>query len=531
MIVEKTIFHNGRIFTSNPNQPYASAMIVSKGRIEWIGDEKDMAEMEGGRVDLQGRRVLPGFIDAHLHPVYLANAAKQIACTAPLVHSIDDMVNEIRKQRELTGAEEWIEGWGYDEGKLTDKRAPLRSDLDRAAADVPVVVTRTCAHIISVNSKALELAGITKETPDPPGGQIDRDANGEPTGILRENAKHLVLNAMPARSIEENATLLAELSPFLFQRGITAITDLMALRKPIDYLDMYNEARDHGLKQRTVLYYIWEDLKKEMILDENKTNRENPVHIGGIKLFADGSVSGRTAWVNPAFLGDDENYGISTTSQEELLEAAEAAEKHGVQLVVHAMGERAIDQIIDTFYGKKGWLQDAPSIRIEHAAMPTEQAIKRAAETNIAFVPQPIFLFAEIESYLNNLGAERTKTTYPVQKMLEAGIKVAFSSDAPATAWADPVDPFVSLKAAVTRIAYDGTDTGQDQGVDIETAIELYTREAQVITRIPDVGQLKPGYYADFIILDQDILEVSPEKIDEVSVEATYMNGEKVFQK
>ncbi|MEH7342660.1 amidohydrolase [Bacillus sp. JJ1532] len=529
--MNKTIFHNGRIFTSNPDQPYASAMIVSEGRIAWIGNEGDLVELEGERVNLQDRRVMPGIIDAHLHPLYLANAAKQVACMAPVVYSIDDMVQAIRKRSESIGSGEWIEGWGYDEGKLRDGRAPFRSDLDKAAPDIPIVVTRTCGHIISVNSRALEMAGITKYTPNPPGGQIDRDVKGEPTGILRESARHIVLNAMPARSIEENATLLAKLSPFLFERGITAITDLMALNKPIDYLDMYNEARDHGLKQRTVLYYMWEDLKKKMILDEYKTNRENPIHIGGIKLFADGSVSGRTSWVNPPFLGDDENCGISTTSREELLEAAEAAEKYGVQLVVHAMGEQAIDLIVDTFYGKKGWLEDAPSIRIEHAAMPTEQAIQRAAEMGIAFVPQPIFLFAEIESYLNNLGAERSKTTYPVKKMLDAGIKVAFSSDAPATAWVDPVDPFVSIKAAVTRVAYDGTDTGKDQRVDVETAIELYTRAAQEITRIPAIGQLKQGYEADFIVLNKDILEVSTEQIDEVRVKATYMGGEKVFEK
>jgi predicted amidohydrolase YtcJ len=163
--------------------------------------------------------------------------------------------------------------------------------------------------------------------------------------------------------------------------------------------------------------------------------------------------------------------------------------------------------------------------------MPTKQALQRAAETGIAFVPQPIFLYAEIESYLKNLGAERLKQTYPIQSMLEAGIKLAFSSDAPATAWVDPVNPFVGIKAAVTRIAYDGTDTGQDQRVDVPTAITLYTRAAQEITRIPDVGQLTPGYHADFIVLDQDILAIRPEEIDRITVEETYMGGSLVYQK
>ncbi|WP_078412369.1 amidohydrolase [Priestia abyssalis] len=528
---ERKIFFNGRIFTSNPKQPYASAMVVSDGRIEWVGEQAHIEGMAGESVDLQGRRVLPGIIDAHLHPLYLAKAAKQIACTPPLVQSIEEMIIELQKQYESQTSNEWIEGWGYDEGKLTEGRAPTRWDLDQASANAPIVVTRTCGHIVSVNSKALEMAGITKDTPNPKGGQIDKDENGEPTGILRESARHLVLDVMPSPTLEENSAVLAELSPNLFAHGITAITDLMALSKPIDYLDMYNEARGKGLKQRTVLYYMWEDLQKQNRLDEHTTNRENPIHIGGIKLFSDGSVSGRTAWVSPPFLGDDENCGIATTSKEELLAAAEAAEQSGVQLVVHAMGEQAIDLIVNTFYGRKGWLSDGPSIRIEHAAMPTTQALKRAAETGIAFVPQPIFLYAEIESYLNNLGVNRTKTTYPVKSMLDAGIKVAFSSDAPATAWADPVDPFVSIKAAVTRRAYDGTDTGQEQRVDVPTVITLYTRAAQEITRIPLVGQLAPEYHADFIVLNQDILEISPENIDEVYVEETYMGGELVYQR
>ena len=163
--------------------------------------------------------------------------------------------------------------------------------------------------------------------------------------------------------------------------------------------------------------------------------------------------------------------------------------------------------------------------------MPTKEALRKAAKGNIAFVSQPIFMYAEIESYLNNLGKTRTKRNYPYKTILESGIKLAFSSDAPATAWADPVDPFTALKSAVIRKAYDGTDTGQDEKVDLETAIRLYTKEGADITGIPRTGQLKKGYKADFIVLDKDIFEVEENKIDEVNVEKTYMNGELVYKK
>lgn len=526
-----SIFTNGKIFTANPDQPYATAMVVKNGRIDWIGDQENLSKVDRECVDLQGRRILPGFIDAHLHPLFLAGASKQIACTPPLVNSIEDLKKEVRQLREANPEVEWIEGWGYDEGKLLEGRAPTRWDLNEAAPDVPVIITRTCAHIVTVNSKALEMAGITKQTPDPKGGKIDRDENGEPTGVLRESAKDLVHEIMPIKSLAENAALLAELSPFLLSHGITGITELMGRTEPHDYLEMYEAAVQKGLKQRSVLYYVWDDIKENYRLEANKLNRENQIHIGGVKLFSDGSVSGQTAWVNPPFLGKGENYGIQTTTKEELLAALVAAKQNNIQLVVHAMGEQAIDLIVDTFYEVKDWLDDAPSIRIEHAAMPTSQALERMAEAGIAAVSQPIFLFAEIESYLHNLGAERTKRTYPFKTMLDMGIKMAFSSDAPATAWADPVNPFVGIKSAVTRLAYEGTDTGMEQRLGVETAITLYTRAAQEITRIPYVGQLAPGYYADFFTLDQDILTMSPEKIDEVQVVETYMGGALVYQK
>lgn len=259
-------FINGKIFTSNLEQPYASTMIVRDGKIVWIGEQSGLENIEGDCVDLKGHRVLPGLIDAHLHPLWLANASTQIACTPPLVNSIADLIEQIRNVCKSNEMGNWIAGWGYDEGKLSERRAPTRWDLDKATSDIPIFITRTCTHIAVVNSKALELAGITKDTPDPQGGKIDRDSNGEPTGVLRENAADLVHRIMPAKSLEEDATSLAELSPFLLSHGITAITDLSSRTGSTDYLEMYKTAGKKGLKQRTVLYYLWEDLKEQPIL-------------------------------------------------------------------------------------------------------------------------------------------------------------------------------------------------------------------------------------------------------------------------
>ena len=169
---DTSIYINGRIFTADDENPHADSMIVSDGRIRWVGKQEELPETQGTVVDLNGRRVIPGFVDAHMHPVMLADFSKQITIMPPAVNSIEDLVQAIRERRESQGPDRWVEGWGYDEQSLLEKRSPNRHDLDRGCSDAPVCLMRTCAHIRCVNSRALEMAGIDRNTPDPPGGEI-----------------------------------------------------------------------------------------------------------------------------------------------------------------------------------------------------------------------------------------------------------------------------------------------------------------------------------------------------------------------
>ncbi|WP_318616213.1 amidohydrolase [Sporosarcina sp. YIM B06819] len=527
---KRTVFYNAKIFTANPDALYADAFSVKDGVVEWIGNHSALPfSLEGG-MNLEGRTVIPGIVDAHLHPVYVADFAKQIPCMAPVTNSIEELKERIRERRGEQQAGDWIESWGYDEGKLIEGRAPNRHDLDEACSDSPVVVTRTCAHIISVNSKALEIAGIDRNTPDPKGGQFERDENGDLTGIIREiPAQKAVKDHMPKLTQTETAKILVETGNDLVTHGITAVTEMMALHDgTYDYLEMYEEARSLGFNHDTVMYYTLDEFKK---LDAATCiNHEASIRIGGIKLFSDGSVSGRTAWVSEPFKGSRDEHGIATTTREELTEAADLAERYGIQLAVHAMGDNAIDLITETFADRKPWLEGKPSIRIEHAAMPTERALAIAQQTGIAFVPQSIFLFAEIESYLTNLGEGRTESSYPIKTFLERGIQTALSSDAPATSWADPVNPFAGIQSAVTRTAYNGVDTGQSECIDVETAVALYTREAAAVCGLERQGMLKTGFKANFAVLDRDLFTIPEEEIGDVSVYETYMDGEVVYQ-
>lgn len=528
-----TIFINGKIFTSDSAAPYADSMIVEDGRITWIGTQADLPDTRGAVTDLGGRRVIPGFVDAHMHPVMLADYRKKITIMPPEINSIEELVSAIRRRREEQGPGEWIEGWGYDEQGLLEKRSPNRYDLDRGCSDAPVSLMRTCAHIRCVNSMALKLAGIDRNTPDPPGGEIERDENGEPTGVLKENARNLLAPLLPLESVDKKTENLLELGELLTSQGITAICDMGNLDSS-DNFPIYEAAARKGFHQLVGIYYMWDFFADDdtFTIPSERMDRNSQIFAAGLKLIGDGSISGRTAWMDTPYYGSSDEYGISVCSDHLVETAIDFCRKNHCQLSMHAMGTRAISRMVDRACREKSWTSDGiPYVRIEHVTEPSEESIEKAAEHGIAFVSQPIFPYAESASYLANLGAERIKQCYPFRHMLEKGVQLGFSTDAPATFWAVPSDPFPGLKLAVTRTAADGTDCGRQEAVDIETAVTLYTRGAALAAGFPDIGMLAPGYRADFAVLSDDLLRIPPEEIDQVQVDETYISGECVYRR
>ena len=534
---QRVKYRNGKIFTADENHSFVDTMIVENGRIVWTGKEenaKDCGYEENDRtVDLAGACVLPGFVDAHMHPVMLADFSKKISALPPKVHSIEELIQEITHVRERQKPGQWIEGWGYDEGKFAEKRSVNRYDLDRGCSDSPVSIIRTCGHIRCVNSMALRLAGIDRNTPDPEGGEIERDENGEPTGVLKENARNLILPFMPEEKEEDKIENLVALGNLLTSQGIVAVCDMGNLDDS-DNEPLYQEAARRGFAQKVGIYYMWDYFMGNQTFDipKEKMDRSRQIFAAGLKLIGDGSVSGRTAWMSRPYVGSCEEYGISVCTDEQMETAFSFCKEHKCQLSMHAMGGQAISRVVERAYGEDNWMEDdTPYVRVEHITDPSDDSIQKAAEKGIAFVTQPIFMYAEIESYLKNLGEEWMKTCYPVQKMLDSGVKLCFSTDAPATSWAVPSDPFPCIKGAVTRKAYDGTDCGQAEAIDIRTAVCLYTREAAKAAGFGVLGMIKKGYEADFIVLDKDIFEIPPEEIDKVKVKATYIGGNCVYRR
>lgn len=290
-------FINGKVFTSNKDMPYADSFVVENGTISWIGTNNEMTSGDYEIVDLKGRCVIPGLVDCHMHPIMLADFSKQISCLPPVVYSIKDMIDEISSRRIKQGPGKWILGWGYDEGKFNEKRSPNRYDLDKGAEDAPVCILRTCGHIRCVNSMVLKMAGIDRNTPDPEGGHIDRDENGEPTGVLRENARFLVTPFMPEATEDEIVNELADLGKLLLSQGIVAICDMGNLTR-INAYEYYSNAVEKGFLQEVGIYYMWDLYSDGPNIDfsPEMTDRSKQIRNAGIKLIGDGSVSGHTEY-------------------------------------------------------------------------------------------------------------------------------------------------------------------------------------------------------------------------------------------
>ena len=532
------IYENGKIFTSDRENLYGEAMLTEDGWIKKVGTKEEIEYLAAKipqkirKVDLKGRRVIPGFVDAHMHPLMLADYSRQISALPPKIHSIEELIQAVREKRRQQGPGKWCLGWGYDEGKFAEKRSINRWDLDKGCSDSPVSIIKTCGHIRCVNSKALEIAGINRDTPDPEGGEIERDENGEPTGVLKENARNLITPFMPEENEKDAVENLVQLGKLLTSQGIVAVTDMGNLDEGDNY-PLYQEAAKQGFLQEVGVYYMWDFFmdKEDFQIPQKRWDKKQKIFATGLKLIGDGSISGRTAWMSEPYL-DSDSKGISVCTDRQMETAIDFCKKNHCQLSMHAMGTKAIERVVDRVAKEEKW-NDGPEpyVRIEHITLPSQDSIQKAVEHGIGFATQPIFLYAEIESYLKNLGYDRMKECYPVRHLLDSGVKLCFSTDAPATSWAVPSDPFPNIKGAVTRKAYDGTDCGQEQAVDRETALILYTKESAEMAGFDRLGQLKEGYKADFLILDQDILEVPAEQIDQVSVAETYIDGQCVYQK
>jgi predicted amidohydrolase YtcJ len=532
--MKERTFVNGKIFTGRSEHDFVSAFRVADGKITWVGDARSVNVAQS--TDLGGRTVVPGFIDIHTHPTLVAMTFRAVPCTIPIVHDIPGLIEALRTHPNYgKGERNWIEGWGYDESKLQEQRTPTTEDLDRVSTTQPVYVLRSDCHSGVCNTKALQIAGITRNTPDPESARFGRYANGEPNGVLEEfGANDVVMKAKSSADFEARVRALADTAAHYYERGIVAATDMKVYAHPFHDLEVYRAAETLGFGPQILLYFDWSAMRHDPGPDLTDEQRSGRIRFAGIKLFADGSISGRTAWMTEPYQGTH-RCGYATMDLDALQSAYEWARRNKVQVAVHAMGDQALGSVVDFFCDQQPWMgRDIPSVRLEHATLLSDDMICKMNDSPMVFgvATQIIFFFAEHDAYVRHLTPRQYRHAYPVRTFYEHLPHVGLSSDAPATTWADPDNVFVSIEAAVRRKAYNGLDIVPEQAISVAQAVLLYTARAAQLGRYADrVGQIAEGCEASFVVLDRDIFTVDADAIHDTRVDETWLAGTKVYQR
>lgn len=521
---------NGRIYTMDPQCPRASALAVCGGRIRAVGGD-DLRTLAGPGtevVDLEGRALLPGLTDSHLHLTWFALGLQQVDLTGTA--SLADVQARLAERVTATPAGEWILGRGWHQEEWPDRWFPTAAALDAVAPDHPVLLIARSGHALVANSTAMERAGVTAETPDPPGGRIVRDEAGRPTGLFLEEAMRLVQQVVP----DPDAAALAQILPLALEHlarlGLTAVHDMSGLTA----LEAYQRLREDGvpLPLRAVFYLPLEGLDHARALRLRFGLGDDFLRIGGVKVFADGALGPRTAAMLEPYIGEPENRGILTLEPEELREVVRQAAEGGLALAVHAIGDRANRLVLDALEVLPLENRARLRHRIEHVQLIHPDDIGRLAALGVVASMQPIHAVQDAPMADRYWGPARCATAYAWRSLLDAGTVLAFGSDCPV----ESPNPFLGIHAAVTRSRPDeyGGPEGwvPAQRITVEEAIRAYTWGAAWAAGLEDrLGTLTPGKWADLVVLDRDIFAADPSLIPQTRVLGTMVGGRWVYRR
>jgi len=532
VIFADKVLLNGKIITMDDKKPEAEAVAILGDKIVAVGTNEEIKAYIGDKtevLDMQGKCIVPGFIDAHNHMTWYAKNLMGIDCRSPPIKSIKEILDLVKAEAEKEDAF-WIVGWGYDHNKLEERRLITRHDIDAVVKGKPVVLNHISGHFCSVNSKALELAGITDQTPDPPGGKIGKDENGEPDGILYEiPAIDLIRRAMPQLTSEKLKEAIIIASKKFTEKGITSSCDA-GVGLVEDDIKAYVEAHKSGEFHVRMNLAITEEYHKEILKLNLQTGFGNEhIKIGPLKIWADGSLIGGTAAVREPYKNQPDNFGEMNWSEEELYAFFKKAHDEGFQIAVHAIGDRAIEIVLNLLEKiiKENPRKDHRH-RIEHCGICPPDLLKRIRDLGIVVVTQPTFIYETGDGFTEKLPPERLRWTYPFRSLLEHGIVTAASSDCPVVR----ENPLLGIYSAVTRKTENGVVLSPEERISVYDALKMYTINAAYATFEEDIkGSIEPGKLADMVVLDKNILEVPEEEIKDIKVEMTIIGGEIVFKR
>jgi len=524
------VIRNARIWTGVPESPWASALAIRGDRVVAVGEAAAVDPLIGDRteiIDSPAGLVLPGFIDSHVH--LLSSGFELSSIQLRGAQTPEEFARRIGEFAGNIGPGEWIEGGSWDHQNWGGE-LPRRDWIDALTPDRPVFVSRLDGHMALANSKALALAGIDRDTPDVEGGEIVRDASGEPTGILKDNAMERVQQVLPEPSVAQQDQALEKAMDYLLAQGVTTVHTM-----GYDWSEQEVFRRAHGQgRLRTRIYSVvpiadWQRLAAEV---EASGRGDDWLRIGGLKGFMDGSLGSHTAAFFEPFSDAPDDRGLFVTPPERMREWAIAADAAGLQLLIHAIGDRANAELLDIFAAtaERNGARDR-RFRIEHAQHLRPQEIGRIAGLGVIPSMQPYHAADDGRWADSVIGAERSRYTYAFRSLIDAGAVLAFGSD-----WSvAPASPLLGIHAAVTRQTLDGAHPEgwvPEEKISVEEALVAYTRNgAYASFEEASKGRLAPGLLADLVILDRDITVIAANDIRQAQVLRTIVGGRTLYRR
>lgn len=540
--MSKSVLYNGKVYVNRGD--FQEAVLFEDGIIKAVGTNKEILAMAEAaeKIDCEGRTVIPGLNDSHMHLLMVGEMLSEALIGEAT--SVEDMIDRCKKfaaeNPKLVEKGMHSQGWNqdlFDKGKV---RLPNRHDLDKISTDYPIVLERVCGHTCAVNTKALEMLGIGKNSPQIyEGGVIEFEEDGNPSGYFTENAVYEVRKIVPQATLEERKGFLLKAMQYGIEHGITSVqsNDIGVSTEDMDqafemYHSLYREKKAPLRFRHQVCFLTVENFKKFLEGEfKNSGKYDDMLALGPLKLFKDGSLGARTATMRNEYLDDPGNFGVEALSDTLMNKLVQLAAENGIQTVTHVIGDDAIEKT-NASYEKV--LKDGKNVlrnSLIHCQITDRPLLERIQKSDTLIAYQPIFLQFDMHAVESRCGKELSSTSYAMKTAIDLGIHASYGTDSPV----EDCNPFPNIYVAVNRKDLTGKPAegfNTQECVDVYEAIDAYTVESAYHEFKEDVkGRIKPGYFADMVVLDRDIFTIDSMDIINVLPVMTIVDGKVVYKK